>query len=204
MIAHDVAVGEVPKMSKNQQKKAARIVSDVMPIQLTLNATCGITQWLISLQARMAAHKPVKRLEERERRKERRAELREGYANGTLSVEDREMLENRRAREKERRVGSRQQARAEGRESDGALGSTSGLGNEAESDPRRRAWGGGVIIDLGFDKLMLDQVSTIAYNRFSTHVVCVRFCNAWKLTQRIHRKSNQWLPKSTSATPPTD
>lgn len=84
----------------------------------------------------MEALKPVKRQAERIKRRERQHALKEGYANGTLSASEVELVENRKARERERNAARRR---------------------DGETD-----WAGGVVIDLGFDDLMTDQVSRAA------------------------------------------
>ncbi|WVO13388.1 hypothetical protein L204_101003 [Cryptococcus depauperatus] len=86
-------------------------------------------------QARMEAVKPLKRAAEKERRRQRTAQLAEGYAAGTLCIEDKELVERRRRVERERKE-------AKKRIDDG----------DQEND-----WPGGVVIDLGFDRLMTDQ-----------------------------------------------
>jgi hypothetical protein len=81
--------------------------------------------------------KPIRRQAEKERRRERAVQLAEGYAAGTLNAEEKALVESRRAKERERRVSKRK-------------GPEKGVDQEA--------WKGGVIIDLGFDELMTDQV----------------------------------------------
>jgi tRNA (guanine9-N1)-methyltransferase len=67
-------------------------------------------------------------------------QLAEGYAAGTLTPEERALVETRRAKERERRESKRK-------------GPEKGVDQEA--------WKGGVIIDLGFDELMTDQVGGV-------------------------------------------
>ncbi|RSH92661.1 tRNA (guanine(9)-N(1))-methyltransferase [Saitozyma podzolica] len=113
----EMAAGEEPKMSKSAMKKAAR-------------------------KARMEELKPIRRQAEKERRRERAVQLAEGYAAGTLTPEERALVETRRAKERERRESKRK-------------GPEKGVDQEA--------WKGGVIIDLGFDELMTDQeISSMA------------------------------------------
>lgn len=78
----------------------------------------------------------MKRAAERERRRQRTAQLAEGYAAGTLSEVDKELVERRRRVEKERKEAQRR----------------------IESGDQATDWLGGVVIDLGFDDLMTDQV----------------------------------------------
>lgn len=84
--------------------------------------------------------KPIRRQAEKERRRERAVQLAEGYAAGTLTPEERALVESRRAKERERRESKRK-------------GPEKGVDQEA--------WKGGVIIDLGFDELMTDQVGGV-------------------------------------------
>ncbi|UOH79986.1 tRNA (guanine(9)-N1)-methyltransferase [Cryptococcus neoformans] len=86
-------------------------------------------------QARLEQIKPLKRAAERERRRQRTAQLAEGYAAGTLSEVDKELVERRRRVEKERKEAQRR----------------------IESGDQANDWLGGVVIDLGFDDLMTDQ-----------------------------------------------
>ncbi|WVR05680.1 hypothetical protein IAU60_002702 [Kwoniella sp. DSM 27419] len=86
-------------------------------------------------QARAEELKPLKRAAEKERRKIRAAQLAEGYAKGTLSEGDREIVERRKRLEKERKVAKRKLEHGE-------------QGDE---------WRGGVVVDLGFDHLMNEQ-----------------------------------------------
>jgi tRNA (guanine9-N1)-methyltransferase len=103
---------------------------------------------LLITQARAAELRPLKRQAEKLRRQERSKELAAGYANGTLSEADKEVFELRKAKEKERRS-----ARKESKilRDDGESGEVKGKGKDV--------WGGAVIMDLGFDELMTDQVS---------------------------------------------
>lgn len=80
--------------------------------------------------------KPLKRAAERERRRQRTAQLAEGYAAGTLNEADKELVERRRRVERERKEAQRR----------------------VESGDQANDWLGGVVIDLGFDDLMTDQV----------------------------------------------
>ncbi|KAK8865705.1 hypothetical protein IAR55_000850 [Kwoniella newhampshirensis] len=86
-------------------------------------------------QARMEALKPMKRAAEKERRKIRTAQLAKGYAEGTLSEAEREIVERRKRLEKQRKVAKR----------------------KAEHGEEGNGWGGGVVVDLGFDDLMNEQ-----------------------------------------------
>ncbi|WWD18116.1 hypothetical protein CI109_102565 [Kwoniella shandongensis] len=86
-------------------------------------------------QARMEAVKPLKRAAEKERRKIRTAQLAKGYAEGTLTEEEREIVERRKRLEKQRKVARR----------------------KAEHGEEGDGWGGGVVVDLGFDELMNEQ-----------------------------------------------
>ncbi|KAE8540109.1 tRNA (guanine(9)-N1)-methyltransferase [Cryptococcus gattii VGV] len=86
-------------------------------------------------QARLEEIKPLKRAAERERRRQRTAQLAEGYAAGTLNEADRELVERRRRVERERKEAQRR----------------------VESGDQANDWLGGVVIDLGFDDLMTDQ-----------------------------------------------
>ncbi|KIR43333.1 tRNA (guanine(9)-N1)-methyltransferase [Cryptococcus deuterogattii 99/473] len=86
-------------------------------------------------QARLEEIKPLKRAAERERRRQRTAQLAEGYAAGTLSEADKELVERRRRVERERKEAQRR----------------------VESGDQANDWLGGVVIDLGFDDLMTDQ-----------------------------------------------
>lgn len=91
----------------------------------------------------MAELKPLKRQAEKVRRQQRHHELSTGYAEGTLSAADKEIFEQRRAREREKRTAKRQEKLA-----------------EAEGVERNQTvWGGAVIMDLGFDELMTENVS---------------------------------------------
>ncbi|ADV21227.1 tRNA (guanine(9)-N1)-methyltransferase [Cryptococcus gattii E566] len=86
-------------------------------------------------QARLEEIKPLKRAAERERRRQRTAQLAEGYAAGTLNEADKELVERRRRVERERKEAQRR----------------------VESGDQTNDWLGGVVIDLGFDDLMTDQ-----------------------------------------------
>ncbi|KAL0252814.1 tRNA (guanine(9)-N1)-methyltransferase [Cryptococcus tetragattii IND107] len=86
-------------------------------------------------QARLEEIKPLKRAAERERRRQRTAQLAEGYAAGTLNEADKELVERRRRVERERKEAQRR----------------------VESGDQANDWLGGVVIDLGFDDLMTDQ-----------------------------------------------
>ena len=83
----------------------------------------------------MMASRPEKRAAERARKRERDAERKEGYAAGTLSAQEVEVFEKRKALKKAR--------------IDDAKGT------------RKDVWKGGVIIDLGFDDMMRDPVSLV-------------------------------------------
>lgn len=85
----------------------------------------------------MEALKPARRAAERARKKENKAHLRDGYASGTLTEE-----EQRRFEEKQQRIKDKQAADKRMRHGD-----------------KGDYWQGGVVIDLGFDELMTDQVS---------------------------------------------
>lgn len=87
----------------------------------------------------MEALKPQKRLAEKIRRRERAAVLKQGYEAGTLPEADRILVEQRRQTERLRKGAIR--AVREG-----------GTGGD---------WKGGVVIDLGFDDLMSEQVSAL-------------------------------------------
>lgn len=78
----------------------------------------------------------MKRAAERERRRQRTAQLAEGYASGTLNEADKELVERRRRVERGRKEAQRR----------------------VESGDQTNDWLGGVVIDLGFDDLMTDQV----------------------------------------------
>jgi len=82
--------------------------------------------------------KPQRRLAEKIRRRERAAALSEGYTAGTLSETDRFLVVQRRQVLRDRK--SAMKTVKEG-----------GMEND---------WKGGVVIDLGFDGLMRDQVSS--------------------------------------------
>jgi len=114
-------------MSKNQQKKAHRKVSPLEQNFLSLT----------NAQARMMAVRPEKRAAERARKRERDAQRKEGYAAGTLTAEEMEVYEKRKAMKKAR----------------------TDDGKKAKKD----VWKGGVIIDLGFDDMMRDPVSRVGY-----------------------------------------
>ncbi|WVW80344.1 hypothetical protein I302_102324 [Kwoniella bestiolae CBS 10118] len=90
-------------------------------------------------QAKMLAMKPLKRAAEKARRKERAAELTKGYAEGTLSERDKEIYEKRKRLERERKAEKRR------------------FGNGLLDDGSVQVWGGGVVLDLGFDELMNEQ-----------------------------------------------
>ena len=97
--------------------------------------------------------KPLKREAEKIRRKERAAQLSSGYAEGTLTEEDKAIFEQRRARGRERRNATKlikREREGEGDRGDGGIG---------KSGPQKGVWDGAVIMDLGFDELMTDQVS---------------------------------------------
>lgn len=81
----------------------------------------------------MEAFKPVKRAAEKAKRRERAAALREGYEAGTLSVEEQDIFEKRKALRTARK---------------------------RDTGKSKRDWKGGIVIDLGFDELMTEQVST--------------------------------------------
>lgn len=81
---------------------------------------------------------PLKRQAEKARRRERTQQLKQGLREGTLSEAEREQIEAKIARDKERRVAIRANRR----------------GTELEKD----VFGAGVLIDLGFDDLMAENV----------------------------------------------
>lgn len=83
----------------------------------------------------MEAFKPEKRAAEKARRKERAAALREGYEAGTLTPEEQEIYEKRKALR---------------------------ITRKKDTGKSKRDWKGGVVIDLGFDELMSEQVSNLA------------------------------------------
>jgi tRNA (guanine9-N1)-methyltransferase len=89
--------------------------------------------------------KPLKRQAEKVRRQQRAHELSAGYAAGTLSEADKQIFEERRAREREKRNAKKQEKLAGDQPAEGRLG----------------VWGGAVIMDLGFDELMTDNVSFV-------------------------------------------
>jgi hypothetical protein len=101
----------------------------------------------------------MKRAMERERRKARTAQLREGYNNGTLSAEELAIVETRKAKESLRRS-TKKRFNTSG---DIDL-RDHGDGENGTNSPRRKKgprapWEGVVLIDMGFDDLMLDNVS---------------------------------------------
>jgi hypothetical protein len=98
-------------------------------------------------QARHAEMKPAKRQAEKVRRQQRAHELSAGYAEGTLSEADKEIFEARKAREREKRNAKKINAR-------------SADDDNGEGSSKQAVWGGAVIMDLGFDDLMTDNVSS--------------------------------------------
>jgi tRNA (guanine9-N1)-methyltransferase len=94
-------------------------------------------------QARIAAERPQRRLEEKTRRKARSHYLAEGHAAGTLTPAELASFEDKRSR-----TAARERARQR-------------IGHgEVQGD-----WKGGVVVDLGFDDLMTDKVSSLKYHR---------------------------------------
>jgi hypothetical protein len=110
-------------ISKNQQKKINR--------KVILYKELG--ECLANDQERMLAGRPEKRAAERARKRERDAQRKEGYAAGTLTAEELDVYEKRKAMKKAR--------------------------TDDGKKAKKEVWKGGVIIDLGFDDMMRDPVS---------------------------------------------
>ncbi|WWC88004.1 uncharacterized protein L201_002906 [Kwoniella dendrophila CBS 6074] len=107
----------------------------------------------LAKEARMAELKPLKRKLEKQRRKERKNELSKGYIEGTLSEKDKELYEKRKQLEKERKIATK---KFKSGELDSIPGNNGRIGNN-NSVEGNEIWNGGIIIDLGFDKLMNEQ-----------------------------------------------
>jgi len=106
-------------------------------------------------QARFEALRPQRRAAEKERRRKNALRLAQGYAEGTLTDAEKEVFEKRKARQRDIR-----HARKTG-------------GEVVEGEE----WRGGVVIDLGFDEMMHDQVCGCVLCACVLHVcVCAVLC----------------------------
>ena len=93
----------------------------------------------------MKAQRVEKRAAERAKRKDKGAALREGYAAGTLTPEEKEAYE--------KKVAMRQVRRK-------------------DTGSSKADWKGGVVIDLGFDELMHDGVGRFLWRASRTEDDC--------------------------------
>lgn len=114
---------------------------------------------------------------EKSRRKERAAALSEGYAKDTLSQTDRALVEQRRGMIRERK-------RAKAAVKEGGT---------------ERDWMGGVVVDLGFDALMTDQVGAFRLIRHTVGFTDERESDDDSRKSRRQRRS---CPMSTRTTVP--
>ena len=113
---------------------------------------------MLTSKAKQEAQKPIKRAAERERRRVRAAQLKEGYLNGTLSPEELAIVEGRKVKEQLRKSTKKRFTAA------GEVRAGDESGSEEDGMPRRKKaakapWDGAVLIDMGFDNLMYDQAS---------------------------------------------